>query len=189
MAATVGTTMAFGLFGRRARPDAAAADAIYAVIVAQARRPALYRDLGAPDTVVGRFEVILLHAVLFFRRVKASPDAAGRAQLVFDAMVRDLDASLREIGVGDMTVPKRMKTMVGAFYARIEAYEAALDRDDDALGAALARHVYGEPAAADRAEAERFAAYVRRADAALSTQPLADLLAAGPAFPEVEETA
>lgn len=178
------SSMILDLF-KRGRPASTAAETAYARIVAQAREPAFYRDLGAPDTPIGRFEMILLHAFLYFHRVKgAGPETRAVAQATFDLMFADMDASLREIGVGDLTVPKRMKRMAGSFYGRCETYEAALaDPGDAALAAALARNVHGADDATENAGAARLAAYVRRAEASLAAAPLSALLADGPRFP------
>ncbi len=102
---------------------------LYGMIVAQARSPAFYADYGVPDTVEGRFDLIVLHLVL-----AAAPARRGgrlRApvgQKLFDAFCRDLDDNLREMGVGDLAVPKRMRRFAEAFYGRQAAYLAALPR-------------------------------------------------------------
>lgn len=176
---------------KRGRSAPTAAETAYARIVAQARRPIFYRDLGAPDTPIGRFEMIVLHAFLYFHRVKvADPTAKAVAQETFDLMFADLDASMREIGIGDLTVPKRIKTMAGSFYSRCQTYEAALgEAGDAALAAALTRNVYGVEEGAHVAGAAPLAAYMRRAEALLAAAPLSALLADGPSFPAVDEAA
>ena len=107
--------------------------------------PAFYLALGVPDTAEGRFDLIVLHVHLLFRRLSgqgAEMQAIGQG--VFDRFVTDMDDSLREMGTGDLAVPKRMRVMGEAFYGRAEAYDAALSaQGDDALTAALARNVYG----------------------------------------------
>ncbi|MDR4306151.1 ubiquinol-cytochrome C chaperone [Chelatococcus sambhunathii] len=174
-----------GLFNKRARPSDDRGEAIYAAIVAAARRPELYRDLGAPDSLPGRFELIVLHAALALRRLRreATQDAAALGQSVFDAMVRTLDANLREIGVGDLSVPKRMKAMAQSFYDGAKAYDAALDAgDEEMLAKALDKNVFG---GASPAAALRLARYAVRADADLAARPVDG--AGWPAFPPVEE--
>lgn len=180
-------------FGRnKAAPEPAPeADAAYAAIVAAARRPALYADLGAPDTLPGRFELVVLHVALTLRRLRAEGAGDGRVepfgQTLFDTMVRSLDANLREIGVGDGAVPKRVKAMVRSFYDGAATYDAALDAGDEAaLAAALQRIVYaGAVVPADGPD--RLASYAVRADRALAAQPVEDAFARGPVFPPVEE--
>lgn len=181
--------MILGLFTKRSSEPEIAAERVYAAIAAAARRPAFYRDLGVPDTLPGRFELLVLHASLVTRRLgrEADPRAKALSQGVFDAMIRALDANLREIGVGDVTVPKRMKAMARSFFDGAKTYDAALDaKDEAALAEALARIVYAGAAAGD-AGARELAAWTVRADAALGRQTVAELEASGPAYPEARE--
>ena len=105
------------------RAAEAAAAAIYGAVVAQARAPALYARLGVPDSVTGRFEMVVLHTVLTIDRLKRDGERGGAlGQHVFDDFCRDMDQSLRELGFGDMAVPKRMKKLGESFYGRAEAY-------------------------------------------------------------------
>ncbi|MHB2166014.1 ubiquinol-cytochrome C chaperone family protein [Alsobacter sp. R-9] len=175
--------MILGLFRRR-DPNAAIVDALYLALSDAARRPAFYARLGVPDSVEGRFDLLTLHAVLLLRRLKALPPPAGDlAQDLVDAIFKHFDAALRELGVGDIVVPKRMKTLAGAFYGRGKAYEDALVAGDDAaLQEALSRNLYnGRP---DPADAPRLmAAYVRDAAAALDMASFDDLVAARLPFP------
>ena len=157
---------------RKDKPTGAA-DEIYRKIVAQAREPQFYADLGVPDTVDGRFELVALHTFLVLRRLK--PGAGGKSdigQALFDVMFEDMDVSLREMGAGDMGVGKRVKAMVQAFYGRVASYEECLTADDDTLDAALSRNVYGttEPGA-DSVTA--LAGYVRRQDTHLAGTDIA----------------
>jgi cytochrome b pre-mRNA-processing protein 3 len=151
--------MAFGFFNRtKPKPSV---HRVYGDIVAAARLPALYLNMGVPDTVMGRFEVLVLHVGIVLRRLKALPaPAESLAQEIVDHFFADLDAALREIGIGDVSVPKKVKKLGQAFYGRINAYDVALqpqsraialeealcrnvlDRPDDpGLAAALAQHV------------------------------------------------
>ena len=91
-------------------------EVIYGMIVAQAREPLFYRALGVPDTVNGRFDVLLLHLWMVLRRLRPMADGAANAQALFDHFCNDMDANLRELGVGDLTVPKRMQAFGEAFY-------------------------------------------------------------------------
>ena len=182
--------MIFGLLRRRAAAEPTAAERIYAELVSAARRPALYRDLSVPDTLPARFELIVLHVALYLRGLRrGGPDAAARAQEVIEEMFRSLDASLREMGVGDLSVPKKMKPIIRAFYDGAAQYDAALDRrDGPALAAALTRIVYRDaPAAADAPAS--LAAYVLGAADAVQSQSVESLVAVGPAFPAIQEVA
>lgn len=101
---------------------------LYRHLVEKARDPAFYAVLGVPDTVDGRFDMIVLHAMLVLRRLRGQGAAAeNRGQELFDLMFRDMDQSLREMGVGDMSVGKHIKRMAQAFYGRAERAEAGLD--------------------------------------------------------------
>jgi cytochrome b pre-mRNA-processing protein 3 len=173
------------LFRRQPKPTIAA---LYGAIVAQARTPRFYADYAVPDTVTGRFDMIVLHAALLFRRMREGDEAArALAQGVFDAFCRDMDANLREIGISDQGVPREMRKVGEAFYGRAQAYDAALSaQGDGALTDALLRNVYAGAAAevaADVAAAE-LAAYVRETAHALSEQPLDGLVAGVVRFPE-----
>lgn len=171
------------LFNRKVR-ERAAAEGVYGAIVAQARSPALYTQFGVPDTLEGRFEMIVLLTCLYFRRLR-SEDARIRnlGQAVFDAMFRDMDASLRELGVGDLSVPKKIKAMGEAFYGRATAYDAALaGADGEVLAEALARNIWPDTPGAQSLGAA-LAAWVRAGDRALAAQPAEDLCREGPRFP------
>jgi cytochrome b pre-mRNA-processing protein 3 len=151
--------MILNLFRRTPRTDTIAT--LYGAIVAQARQAAFYRHHGVPDTANGRLEMIVLHAVLVVSRLEAEGASARRlGQALFDHFCSDMDANLREMGVGDMAVPRKMKAIAEAFYGRKRAYEAALAAPGQGdLAAALARNVHAAPA--DPAAVEKLAAYVR----------------------------
>ncbi len=111
----------------RPKPVRAAAQRLYAAMVAQARRPALYAQMGAPDTPDGRFEVYTAHVLLLLERLKGQgPQAAALSQGLFDAYLSGLDNGLREMAVGDLAVGKTMRKLGEAFYGRAKAMEAAL---------------------------------------------------------------
>jgi len=132
-----------GLFGRK--PHERAGFDLYGAAVAAARQPRFFAELGVPDTLDGRFDLVSLHVALLIRRLRRDPDAAGPklAQAVFDAMFADMDVNLREMGVGDLVVGKRVKRMWEAFHGRAAAYESAVDAGDvAALAEALARNIW-----------------------------------------------
>jgi cytochrome b pre-mRNA-processing protein 3 len=168
--------------------------ALYGAIVAQARSVAFYADYGVPDTVEGRFDLIVLHLVLLLNRL-ARPEAArglgqtflGQAflgQELFDAFCRDLDANLREMGVGDLAVPKRMQAFAEAFYGRQAAYLAALDAADERVfEKALARNIF---AAGNDAGAVQLARYARAAVTRLDAQDDGALIRGAVVFPSPE---
>lgn len=160
----------------RPRPAVAAGRALYASAVAQARTPALYADLGAPDTPEGRFEVYGLHVYLLLARLKDQGEqAAETSQAVFDAFISSLDHSLRELAVGDLSVGKRMRKLGEAFYGRVKGFEAALAQlpDTSELEGLLTRTLY---AGDEAAPAGGMAAYMVARRDALALQALDRLL-------------
>jgi cytochrome b pre-mRNA-processing protein 3 len=158
--------------------------ALYGTIVAQARSPIFYRGYGVPDTVAGRFDMIVLHLVLFLQRVRSGSSAAqALGQEVFNRFCRDIDDNFREMGMGDLAVPREMRKVGEAFYGRAAAYETALAADDATLTAALARNIFGESTDGAR----RLAAYMRGAARQLSAQQ--DFSGAELRFPDPENIA
>ena len=153
---------------RRDRSGAGIPAALYGAIVAQARTPALFRDFGVPDTVEGRFEMILMHLAVVLRNLRgADGRVAGTGQAVFDRFCTEMDRTLREMGIGDLSVGRKMRQVGEAYYGRAAAYEAPLAAGDSAaLAAALSRNVYaGSPPAM---AAEALAAYMIAADRAIA---------------------
>lgn len=114
---------------------------IYGMIVAQAREPVFYAEFGVPDSVDGRFDLLLLHLWLVLRRLRQAKGRNGLSQALFDHFCNDMDANLREMGVGDLTVPKRMQAFGEAFYGRSAAYDAALADGPEALSQAISKNV------------------------------------------------
>lgn len=164
-------------------------DGIYGQIVAAARQPKLYADWDVPDTPLGRYEMIALHLFLFLHRVRGvKGPVAALAQDLTDRLFAELDHSIRELGVGDLGVPKRMKKLARMFYGRAASYGEALDRRDRAaLTAALARNV--RPDLAEWPQARELAVYVEAAHLRLAEQDLAGFLAGTLAFPAAGEMA
>ena len=163
----------------RKNPRRHVAETLYQRIAAASRAPFLYLDLGIPDTVEGRFEAVTLHVTLVLRRLRGLPPPAEEvAQELVDCFFRYLDASLRELAVGDVAVPKRMQGLAEAFNGRSRAYDEALNAPEEvALAKTLARNVLGssEPAHA-------LASYVRQSEAKLAGFGLDELLREGPRF-------
>lgn len=158
--------MIFPLFRRNADTVAT----LYGMIVAQARSPVFYRVYGVPDTVDGRFELILLHLFIVLRYLDQDEGDRTFGQQVFDLFCRDMDENLREMGVGDLSVPKEMRRIGEAFYGRASAYEAALaSSDTETLKFALSRNVYGLDGETSE-DAGRLATYMIDAMSRLSQQ-------------------
>ncbi len=148
------------------------------------------RGLGVPDTLDGRFDVVGLHAILLIQRLRSDPDKEGAklAQAVFDAMFADMDQNLRQMGVGDLSVGKKVKDMWNAFHGRAQAYEPALTAcAPAALAVALQRNIWRDEAAEPTPAAARLAAHALACAAALGAQPLAALVAGQVRFPAPPE--
>jgi cytochrome b pre-mRNA-processing protein 3 len=152
--------MIFGLF-RKNKVNHALMVRQYDALTRAARNPAFFESMNVPDTVMGRFEMLSITLILYFRRTATAGDQVKAiAQEVVEAFFEDLDHSMRELGIGDNGVPKRMKKLAGMFYGRLDSYARALEANDmDALEAALRRNIHPE-----------------NADEALSMRMLADYM-------------
>ncbi len=161
---------------------------LYRNLVDQARSPQFYLNVGVPDTLDGRFDMIVLHMVVVIERLsEIGTPAKELSQKLFDVMFDDMDQALREIGVGDLSVGKKVKTMARAFYGRLGAYDDAFQAGtDEALTAALKRNVFREAEVAPE-RLEALAAYLQSVRAVLKETDL-DVFASGrvqfPAAPE-----
>lgn len=136
--------MIMSLFRRNKKNDnEKIVSGIYSTIIEAGRQPSLYAYWGVPDTPIGRYEAIGLHMILFLHRTRTASEAAQElAQDVLDEFFLELDHSIRELGVGDAGVPKRMKKLGKMFYGRMGPYWTALDNNGvEALGEAIARNV------------------------------------------------
>lgn len=161
---------------------------LYGAVVAQARNPAFYKAFGVADTPEGRYELIALHLVLLLERLGQIGLGAERLrQDIADTFVTDLDDAMREMGVGDPSVPRKVKRAAGGVHLRAEAYRAALstagieERDGSAVAAALGTYVYqGQP---DDRYVARLGAYVQTCAAHLAALPAGGLLAGDVSFP------
>ena len=131
----------FNHFSKSRAPLHRTIEAIYGMIVTQARDPFFYRELGVPDTVNGRFDLIVLHLWMVLRRLRSIDGSAPLPQALFDRFCEDMDANLREMGVGDLTVPKQMQAFGEAFYGRSAAYDAGLALGGEAMAKALCKNV------------------------------------------------
>jgi cytochrome b pre-mRNA-processing protein 3 len=173
---------------RKRRSNRLLIDQLHGKIVAAARHRELYAELGAADTLEGRFEMMTLHAGLVMRALTRLPGYGGElAQELADSVFRHFDIALREIGISDVGMPKRIKRLAEAFYGRNKAYGEALDSaDPDALTRTLSCNVYG---GAEAAKADALAAYVRRCERALAEIPLEVFAAGQVTFPEPQPAA
>jgi cytochrome b pre-mRNA-processing protein 3 len=162
-----------GVF-RRKNPHEAFASTIYARAAEAARAPILFQDCGIPDTLDGRFDSLALHAALMIDRLRQEPEGEALAQAFFDAMFRHLDLTLREIGVQDLGVGRRIKIMAEGLHGRALAYRAALAGGPTPLKDVLRRNAYGGRSP-DDAEVACLEAHVRDYAARLAGTPLNSL--------------
>lgn len=138
--------MILQLFRRKSKANEAITLHIYENIVMAARQKYFYAQFQVPDTPLGRYEMLSLHLFLTLHRLKSdgadNKVLAALGQDLADEFFKDIDHSLREFGIGDQSVPKRMKKLARMFYGRVGSYGAALDSNDrEALSAALARNI------------------------------------------------
>ena len=175
----------FNHFRKPRTPQRGTIEAIYGTIVTQAREPLFYRDLDVPDTVNARFDLLVLHLWMVLRRLRSADGAANVSQRLFDHFCDDMDANLREMGVGDLTVPKRMQAFGEAFYGRAAAYDLALASGAEPLVQALCKNVLD---GRGMENARRLATYVETAIATLAGLNEVTLLGAAWTFPLPAET-
>jgi cytochrome b pre-mRNA-processing protein 3 len=156
---------------RRSRADQDG-ELLLSTVVQIARQPSFYGEGRAPDTLEGRLELMIVHAVMALLRLKAEGGLAPLAQAFTDKLFRSFDAGLREDGVGDLTVPKKMRKLASEFYGRLGAYTEAIEAGDAGqLAAALVRN-----GAAGEAFGANLAAYVQSGVAAQTERPAADMM-------------
>ena len=160
--------MIFNFFRKQTDQEKCAIQ-LYAAIVAQARQPEFYMSYTIPDDINGRFEMIVLHTYMLCHRLKDEDEASrDLGQAVFDRFFQDMDHSLRERGIGDLSVPKKIKKMAQAFYGRVDAYDEAREAGRDELVEALCRNFFPEDED-QRPEVQSLADYVYESTEKLST--------------------
>jgi cytochrome b pre-mRNA-processing protein 3 len=167
--------MALSLFKKS--PASGPVFTVYSALVAQSRQPRFYAEWGVPDTITGRFDMISLHLALLFRRLKLESAAAKAfSQALFDLFFKDMDRSLREMGAGDLAVPKKIRNMGNVFFGLIAALDTALSTGEpEAVEAVLQRNIYAE---IEGPSARPLADYVVAEAQRLAAQP-ADRIIAG----------
>jgi cytochrome b pre-mRNA-processing protein 3 len=166
--------------GRNAGPPAT--ETLYSDIVAAARQHGFYSAWDVPDTPLGRFEMLSLHIFLFLHRIRREEIARHIGQEITDEFFLDVDHSLRELGIGDIAIPKRVKKLARMFYGRAASYGEALDGGDrETLAAALARNVM--PGSPSWPHSGALARYVFAARELLAAQPISDILSGTVRFP------
>ncbi len=152
------------------------ASELYGAVVTLARRPELYAEMGVADTPEGRYEALVLSLFLVLERLRGEGEAATpHAQALIEAFVTDMDDNMREMGVGDLTVPKKVKKAAAALYDRADVYRSALAAEgDQELAAVLSRLI---PAAEGATiDGQALAQDVRAMTARLAALPLAAVI-------------
>ena len=169
--------MIFDYFKRR-RNNRAIFERQYGILTAVVREPVFYADLNVPDTVMGRFELLSVVMILYFRRTKDAPKGGQEiAQYIVDAFFQDIDHSMRELGIGDQGVPKRMKKFASMFYGRLKSYAEALEaKNQTDLAQALSRNIFAQDDF-NSADLNALAAWMIAAEADLLQQSEEQLLA------------
>ncbi|HZP69632.1 MAG TPA: ubiquinol-cytochrome C chaperone family protein [Pseudolabrys sp.] len=156
--------------------------------MAQARLPVFYREYGVADTVNGRFDLLVLHLALVLDRMAQDPQLLETGQALFDHFCSDMDHNLREMGVGDLSVPRQMRRVGEAYYGRAKAYRAALAHgSQDELADALKRNI-DAGREAGHAAVTRLAAYIMEAVGHLREQPAAQLATGALRLPDPATT-
>ena len=162
----------------RPDPQERAVQHLYVRLVERSREPEFYLNCGVPDTFDGRFDMLVLHIFMILDRLAGQGEREDAlVQALIDRLFADMDVTLREMGVGDLSVGKKVKRMAEAFYGRSRAYREGLaSADDDALADALRRNLY-RTADGTPSQVAAMAEYIRRECARLAEQPVDALLA------------
>lgn len=177
----------FGWLRKKDRKQTAAFE-LYTAMVAQARHPDFYVNLGVPDTMEGRFDLILVHAFVLFRRLKTENGDRDLAQNIFDVMFADLDQNMREMGIGDVGILKRIRKMSESYHGRIVAYEEGVQSGAAELAAALNRNLFADTEVRDE-QLMAMVGYVHQALTDLDRQEISDLQNGKVHFPDVPNPA
>ena len=145
--------------------------ALYARTVQAARQPEFYSVGGIPDTPEGRFEMIALHVILVIRKLNTEGERGKTAgQALFDCFFKDMDAALREMGIGDTGIGKKVRAMAEVFYGRFKTYSDAADSGDiPAITQAMTQNLFDGAASSS---ADRFAVYFVASSAELQKRSL-----------------
>jgi len=161
------------------------ADELYGAIVAQTRLPVFYQGFGVPDTLEGRFVVLSLHLFAVLHRLKdTGPEEAAMAQALSDRFTADMETVLRELGVGDLKIPKKVRRLTASGAWLLQSFEMGLGAGDEALEAAIAGALPGDETAA-RATSARLTPYLKRLVRHLEGEPVQDLCAGRLSYPDI----
>ena len=173
------------------------ASQLYGAVVAQARQPRFFAEFGVPDTLEGRYEMIVVHLHALTERLQQEGEAGqALARDVLEIFVAEMDDSLREVGVGDMAVPRRIKRAAAGIYDRFGDYSAGLRETEGSLPAALALHIFGIADGTTESTSlevqhgcQALATYMRRMAEHISKQPASRIMTGKIDFGRVDEEA
>ena len=156
---------------------------LYLTAVDQSRTPALYTDYGVPDTVDGRFDMIIVHIMLLIRRLRGGGEGAEAiSQNVLNLMFADMDRNFREMGIADISIGKHVKRTAKAFYGRAEVLEKGLDAGRPALLDAVQETIYPAIKETDQGASE-LTDYIVAVDTHLRTQSVDEILTGNVSYP------
>ncbi|MDB5652446.1 MAG: ubiquinol-cytochrome chaperone [Tardiphaga sp.] len=175
----------FNLFSKTPTPLRGTIESIYGMIVAQAREPVFYRELGVRDSVDGRFDMLLLHMWMVMRELQRKGAPRALSQALVERFCSDMDDNLRELGTADLKVPKKMQEFGRALFGRAAAYDMALDAGDEPLAQALSKNIYN---GSDIAHARQLVSYVGAAIAGLGRLAQTTLTSGAWRFPQPAAT-
>jgi cytochrome b pre-mRNA-processing protein 3 len=177
----------FGWLKKKDRKQTAAFE-LYTAMVTQSRQPDFYAKLGVPDTIEGRFDLILVHAFILFRRLKADDGDRDLAQRIFDVMFADLDQNMREMGIGDVGILKRIRKMSESYHGRIVAYEEGVQSGAAELAAALDRNLFADRKVSNE-QLMAMVGYIHDALTSLENQTILQMQNGAVHFPDVPAVA
>jgi len=170
------------MFGLHKKRSSAVQDArgLLETVRVGARNPALFGPGRIPDTFDGRFECMVLHVTLILERLSGQSARAGAvAQALFDLFFDEMDVVLRETGVGDASVAKKIKIMGEAFYGRANAYRAAVGSENlPKVEESLARNLFSS-AQPSAPFVNACALYVLESAGNLAKTPVDEILSSG----------
>lgn len=175
-------------FLKKKTPHADPAKRAYAQILQHIRAPIFYTTYGVPDSFDGRFDLLLIHLFLVINRLANEGEQAREFnQALFDVTFADMDQTLREMGIGDMGVPKHQRRMMKGFNGRMHAYDEALRQGEGAFAIALRRNLYGTIEDTEVPDIQKIMRYIRESMAVMAQKPVSGILNGEVAFAPQEQ--
>jgi len=167
---------------KRERAEIRDARVVYRALMGQSRRPEFYGEGAVPDSYDGRIDFLTLHMAVVFTALKTHGDTGSKlSQALYDVMIDDFDVALREEGLSDTGVVRRIKPMVNLFFERVKAYSEALVEPKGALSTAIQS---GYKTDITKANLKNLTDYTRAFSQVLAGKSIGDIAQAGFEFPE-----